>query len=259
MKASDFEKRMRAGECFHNLRLLPAAWVVLRLDGHGFTRFTSGRFEKPFDATFHEFMIGTAQKLLERFQGLYAYTESDEISILLPRNWDLFDRELEKAFSLSAALASASFTLACGEAVQFDSRAWVGAREEDVVDYFRWRQTDATRCALNGWCYWTLRKAGKGVAEATSALHGKSVAFKNELLHRHGINFNDVPPWQRRGTGIYWERFEKEGFDPVRGLTVKTRRRRIKIDRELPMKIEYGQFLERLMARPGDSGARKSA
>jgi tRNA(His) 5'-end guanylyltransferase len=259
MKTSNFEKRMRAGECFHDLRMLPAAWVVLRLDGHGFTRFTSKRFEKPFDATFHEYMIVTAQKLLERFQGVYAYTESDEISILLPRSWDLFDRELEKAFSISAALASSSFTIACGEAVQFDSRAWVGAREEDVVDYFRWRQTDATRCALNGWCYWTLRKVGKSVEQATSALHGKSGAFKNQLLRQHGINFNDVPTWQRRGTGIYWERFEKEGYDPLRGITVKASRRRIKIDRELPMKLEYGQFIERIMAQPGETETRKSA
>lgn len=259
MKTSDFEKRMRAGECFHNLRLLPAAWGVLRLDGHGFTRFTSKRFEKPFDPVFHEYMIATAQKLLEQFQGIYAYTESDEISILLPRGWDLFDRELEKAFSISAGLASSTFSIACGEAVQFDSRAWVGAREEDVVDYFRWRQTDATRCALNGWCYWTLRKAGKSVGQATSALHGKTVAFKNELLHQHGINFNDVPLWQRRGTGIYWERYEKEGYDPVRGVTVKANRRRIKIDRELPMKLEYGQFVERIMVQPGDTETRKSA
>lgn len=253
MKATDFEKRMRAGECFHSLRLLPATWVVLRLDGHGFTRFTNGRFEKPFDATFHEHMIGTARAILERFQGVYAYTESDEISVLLPREWDLFDRGLEKASSLSAGLASATFTKACGEAVQFDSRAWVGAREEDVVDYFLWRQSDATRCALNGWCYWTLRKAGGSAAEATAALHGKSVSFKNDLLHRHGVNFNDVPLWQRRGTGVYREAFDKEGFDPVRGLSIKTRRRRIAVDRALPMKAEYARFIERLMDRSGSA------
>ena len=171
---SEFEKRMRAGECFHNLRLLPAAWVVLRLDGHRFTDFTRTRFNKPFDETFHGYMIETTRLLVERFQALYGYTQSDEISVLLPRDWALFDRELEKTFSLSAGLASAAFTRACGEVAQFDSRAWVGARDEDVVDYFRWRQGDASRCALNGWCYWTLRQTGNSVAEATSALHGKS-------------------------------------------------------------------------------------
>jgi tRNA(His) 5'-end guanylyltransferase len=84
------------------------------------------------------------------------------------------------------------------------------------------------------------------------------VAFKNELLHQHGINFNDVPRWQRRGTGISWERYEKEGYDPVRGVVVKANRRRIKVDRELPMKLEYGALVERIMAQAADSETRKS-
>jgi tRNA(His) guanylyltransferase len=247
MQDSAFVRRMRAGECFHSLRLLPAAWVVLRLDGHGFSAFTGERFSKPFDESFHAHMIETARALLERFQGLYAYTESDEISVLLPRHWDMFDRELEKTFSLSAGLASAVFTRACGDVVQFDSRAWVGSREEDVLDYFRWRQGDAVRCALNSWCYWTLRKSGMDAAGATATLHGKSVAFKNELLFQHGVNFNEVPSWQRRGTGLWWERFEKEGFDPIRGKAVRATRRRIKIDRELPMKGEYDRMIRRIM------------
>lgn len=247
MKTSEFEKRIRAGECFHNIRVLPAAWVVIRLDGHGFTRFTNRRFTKPFDRVFHGYMVETARALLEKFHGLYAYTESDEISLLLPREWDLFDRELEKTVSLAAAFASASFTHHCSEVVQLDSRAWVGARDHDVVDYFRWRQTDAARCALNGWCYWTLRKAGKSVADATEFLHGKSVSFKNELLHQHGVGFQELPLWQRRGTGIYWERYEKLGFNPVRNQTVRASRRRIRINSELPMKLEYDRLIQQIM------------
>src|SRR5688572_3636404 len=95
-------------------------------------------------------------------------------------------------------------------AAQFDCRIWMGAQKELVLDYFRWRQADAARCALNGWAYWTLRKAGRTVEEATTALHSQSVAYKNELLFQNGINFNDVPTWQKRGTGVYWETFQKE-------------------------------------------------
>ena len=90
-------------------------------------------------------------------------------------------------------LASASFTLALGAAGHFDSRAWLGASPALVVDYFRWRQADATRCALNGWCYWTLRKAGHPSTQAERKLAGLSVAGKNELLFGLGVNFNDVP------------------------------------------------------------------
>jgi tRNA(His) 5'-end guanylyltransferase len=170
MRPDDLDGQMRQLECYHTLRFPARAWVILRLDGRGFTQFTSTRFEKPFDVRFHGWMVQATQAVLEELQGLYAYTESDEISVLLPRAWDLFDRELEKTLSISAGLASATFSLACGERAAFDSRAWLGAEDDQVVDYFRWRQADATRCALNGWCYWTLRKEGKDVGETTREL-----------------------------------------------------------------------------------------
>jgi tRNA(His) 5'-end guanylyltransferase len=247
MNPDEFEGRMRQLEVFHSLRLPLGAWVILRLDGRGFSRFTETRFEKPFDRRFHDGMVQTAQAVLVDFQGLYAYTESDEISVLFPRAWDLFDRELEKLLSLSAGIASATLSLAFGTRVQFDCRVILAPQDEQVVDYFRWRQADAARCALNGWTYWTLRKAGQGVADATKALQGKSVADKNELLFQAGINFNDLPRWQRRGTGLYWERYEREGFNPKLDQRVLTSRRRIKVNQELEMGAEYVAFIERLM------------
>jgi len=29
-----------------------------------------------------------------------------------------------------------------------------------------------------------------------------SIAGKNELLFQHGVNFNDLPLWQKRGIGL---------------------------------------------------------
>jgi tRNA(His) guanylyltransferase len=246
--SDEFESRMRALECFHGITMLPGTWPVVRVDGKGFSKFTAERYEKPFDDRFSAGMVRTAQALLVGLGGLYAYTESDEISVLLPREWNLHGREVEKTVSIAAGISSATFTLDCGQAAVFDGRIWLGASESLVVDYFRWRQSDAARCALNGWAYWTLRKAGQGVAEATRALEGRTVADKNELLFRHGINFNNVPLWQRRGVGLYWERFEKDGFDPIRKQTVTTLRRRVKVDRELAMCDEYGAFVAGLVS-----------
>jgi tRNA(His) guanylyltransferase len=247
MESNDFESKMRELEYFHSLRILPGAWAVIRVDGRSFSRFTAERFEKPFDLKFHDLMITTTQALLEGLQGIFAFTESDEISILLPTDWDLFDRSLEKAVSISASIASSQFSCAIGEPVTFDSRIWVGASKSQVGDYFSWRQADATRCALNGWCYWTLRKLGHSARKATSMLDGKSVSFKNELLFEHGINFNDLPGWQRRGTGMYWEEYEKIGYNPKEQIEVKATRRRIKIDRELPMKDEYRTLIRKIV------------
>jgi len=237
---------MRGHEYFHRLKLPPGCFAVVRVDGRGFSRLTKTRFEKPMDLGFHELMVEAAKSLLTGLQARYAYTESDEISVLLPREWSLFDRELEKLVSLSAANASASFTAASGTRAEFDSRVWVGSTQQDVVDYFRWRQADAARCALNGWCYWTLRKAGQSVGEATEALEGRDVAFKNELLFQHGMNFNDTPLWQRRGTGLYFETNEKEGRDPRTGARKVALRRRVRVDRELAMGSAYGDFIAQL-------------
>jgi tRNA(His) guanylyltransferase len=250
MNPDELADRMRQGEVFHSLRMLPGAWVVLRVDGRGFSRLTEERYEKPFDIRFHEVMVRTASTLLEELQGRYAYTQSDEISVLFRPEWSLFDREVEKLVSLSAALASATFTHAAGAPATFDSRAWLGVDVQAVVDYFRWRQSDATRCALNGWCYWTLRKEGWSVRKATSELEGSTVSSKNELLFQRGINFNEVPLWQRRGTGLFWERYVKEGVDPRDGRRVPTERRRLKLEPSLPMKEEYEAWLRRILEEP---------
>jgi len=243
MNPDDFEQRMRALEYFHELRVLPGTWPVLRLDGRSFSRFTETRFEKPFDIRFHDLMCQTTEALVTELGAVYGYTESDEISLLLPNSSELFDRSVEKLVSIAASIAGGTFSLAVGAPVEFDCRIWVGAQKETVVDYFRWRRADAARCALNGWAYWTLRKAGQTVDGATTALRGQSAAYKNELLTRNGINFNDVPAWQKRGAGIYWETFEKEGFNPKSGEAVTATRRRLKVDRALPLADDYAAFV----------------
>ena len=242
---------MRELEYFSGLKLLPGTWTILRLDGRAFTRFTEGRFEKPFDERFRNLMLAAAWALMEDLQGLYACTHSDEISVLLPPEWDQFSRRVEKIVSVSAGLASAAFTAACGEAAHFDSRVWQGVDVADVTDYFQWRAQDAARCALHGWCYWTLRHAGQDAEAASWALEGRGRGEQNELLFRHGLNFNDLPAWQRRGCGLYWESYTVPGFDPVRARPVEAQRRRLTADLDLPLGEGYTALLQRLIREQG--------
>jgi tRNA(His) guanylyltransferase len=244
----EFEAGQRAREWFHSMAVLPGAWTILRVDGRSFSRFTEDRFDKPFDLRFSQLLTDAAKALLVEFGGCYAYTESDEISVLLDPGSEIFGRGVEKLVSLSAAVTSAAFTHAAGEPAHFDSRVWVGTGLGDVVDYFSWRQADAARSALNGWCYWTLRKGGQTRQEATRALDGANAAVKNELLFQHGVNFNELPAWQRRGVGLWWETYERPGYDPKRGVAVTALRRRVREERELPMKQPYREFLAALIA-----------
>ncbi|MEO3823270.1 tRNA(His) guanylyltransferase Thg1 family protein [Actinomadura sp. B10D3] len=233
---NELEERMRAREYFHSLTLLPGTWAIVRVDGRSFSRFTEARFDKPFDPRFSALMEETATALLTELGGRYAYTESDEISVVLDPAFDLFGREVEKLVSLSAGIATAAFTHAAGEPAVFDGRVWMGTGLDDVVDYLTWRQDDAARCALNGWCYWTLRHEGLSPRQATRELDRTSVSAKNELLFARDINFNEVPAWQRRGVGLWWETYEKKGHDPIRNVDVTATRRRVHVERDLPMK-----------------------
>jgi tRNA(His) guanylyltransferase len=254
MRMNDLERDQRAREAYHGLTVLPGGWVVLRVDGRSFSRFTEANFGKPFDERFSAHMVATTEALVRELGGLYGYTESDEISVLLPRETALFGRSVEKLVSVSAGIASASFTAACGTAAHFDSRVWVGTSAADVCDYFSWRQADATRCCLNGWAYWALRRQGRTAAQATESLRSLGTSGKNELLHGLGVTFAEVPAWQRRGVGVHWELVDRAGFDPVAGVDVIARRRRLRAERELPMKDEYRAWLRSTVLGPAGCG-----
>lgn len=251
MKFDELDARMRGFETAHDLRVLPQLHMVARIDGRSFTRLTKvvHPFEAPFDPRFRDMMIETTRYLVAdvgiRF--VYGYTESDEISLLFRRDDDCFGRKLRKLNSVLAGEASAKFTHLLGDIAAFDCRVSQLPSRDRVVDYFRWRSEDAHRNALNAHCYWALRKEGLTARGATSEIDGKSVADKNELLFERGINFNALPRWQRRGVGVVWQDYEKQGHNPKTGQGTTSRRRRLETVLELPMRDEYDTFVSDLV------------
>jgi tRNA(His) 5'-end guanylyltransferase len=252
MRFDELDERMRIFETAHDLCVLPGIYMVARLDGRNFTRLTKEvhRFEAPFDERFRDLLLGTIEHLMTAsgIRVVYGYTESDEISLLLALDENRFQRKLRKLESILAGEASAKFSLLLGDVAVFDCRISQLPTAEHVVDYFRWRSEDAHRNALNAHCYWILRKTGRSVAEATAALEGRSVAQKNELLFQQGINFNDLPTWQKRGVGLDWEVYDKAATNPKTGAATMTQRRRIRCNLDLPMKDQYSLFLRNLVA-----------
>ncbi|MGH2603359.1 MAG: hypothetical protein ACRDJ9_28745, partial [Dehalococcoidia bacterium] len=62
---------------------------------------------------------------------------------------------------------------------------------------------------------------------AAARLDRLSVGDRNELLFTHGINFNDLPAWQKRGAGLWWQPHEQTGRNPVSGESVTYSRQRL--------------------------------
>jgi tRNA(His) guanylyltransferase len=258
MKFDDLDQKMRVFETAADHCVLPGMYMVARIDGRNFTRLTkdSDRFEAPFDLRFRDYMVATTEHLMDcGFRVVYGYTESDEISLLFHLNESAFGRKTRKYNSILAGEASAKFSLLLGELACFDCRICELPNEQLVVDYFRWRNEDAHRNALNAHCYWMLRKQGADVKGATDRLRGMSTSAKNELLFQGGINFNDIPSWQKRGIGIYWEDYEKPSTNPKTGEQTIAIRRRLQRNLDLPMKDEYSAYVHRWVAAAQGIGA----
>lgn len=251
MKFEDLDSRMRIYETAHDHCVLPELHIVVRLDGKNFTRLTKETwpFEAPFDPRFRDLMLDTATHLMECGVGaVYGYVQSDEISLLLRQNDMSFGRKTRKLISVLAGEASAKFSLGLGGLASFDARICQLPSQARVVDYFRWRHEDAHRNALSAHCYWLLRKRGESAQAAHHALLGLSTAGKNELLFQNGINFNELPSWQKRGAVVFWEDYERPAVDPRTGHGVIAQRRRLVRNLELPLGDAYDEYVRGFVA-----------
>ena len=84
-----------------------------------------------------------------------------------------------------------------------------------------------------------LRKKGVTVKEATKQLEGRSVVYKIQ----HAINFDGLPSWQKRGTGVWFKDYEKAGFNPITQKEVRAVRRGLYVEYELPLGRESAALI----------------
>lgn len=192
-------RRMKENYEYRTRLLLPRrTYTIVRLDGRAFHTYTQG-LDRPYD---HPFMIDmgiTARYLCEQVAGCrFAYTQSDEISLLLtdfttPQTEAWFDGNQQKIVSVTASLATAKFNeLRRGKLAGFDSRAFTIPDPVEVGNYFVWRQQDAMRNSVNMVAQTFFTHA---------ELLGKSSGEVQEMLwSERGVNWNDYDPRFKRGT-----------------------------------------------------------
>ena len=192
----DIGNRMKAYERCAEYILPKRIPVILRIDGCAFHTITRKRFGKAWSQEFVEQMIETAKTVIKDIQGCkFCYSQSDEISFLLTdyqtiKSGGWFAYDVRKMISISASLASVVFSQLYGRNVCFDSRCF-SMPQDDICNYFLWRQIDATRNAI--------QMAGREYF-SHNQLNSKSCNEIQELLFQEkGINFNDYPIMRKRG------------------------------------------------------------
>lgn len=284
MKRDDLGNRMKTFyEEIPKTKLMRRTPVIIRIDGKAFHTFTRG-FKRPFDDVLIKTMQETAKYLCENIQGCQlAYTESDEISLLLidyqrfeTSAW--FDYEVQKMCSISASMSTMAFNRifvenynkwgnsknsdesidefiklekAYGKAIKtgamFDSRVFNIPREE-VTNYFYWRQLDASRNSI--------QMVGQANFSHKELQYKSCNDIQDMLMTQKGINWNDFPTYKKRGNCVVKKYVGHEGWEPcvdknmgkVGDILCVTERGNWIIDKDIPIfRGEGREYIEQFV------------
>lgn len=242
--------------------------IILRVDGKAFHTYTKPLRKAPgvaYDVSLEEVMNITAQKLCEEIQGAQmAYVQSDEISILIhgykkfaSQGW--LSNKLQKMVSISAAIASATFTMESWRmwsplsdetpmhpTVEYYAQQWLGTKpayfdsrvfilpEADVCNYFIWRMQDCTRNSIQ-----MLARSLYSHKECNN----KNGSQLQEMTFQKGRNWDKEPTSFKRGRCIVRT---PEKFQVFAGSNPITRWK-WKVDDEIPVFTQDRNYVERFL------------
>uniref|UniRef100_A0A0E0L513 tRNA(His) guanylyltransferase n=1 Tax=Oryza punctata TaxID=4537 RepID=A0A0E0L513_ORYPU len=218
MANSEYEYVKREFE--FDSHLPPSNWIVVRIDGCHFHRFSKiHTFEKPNDERALRLMNACATSMLEKFPDIvFAYGVSDEYSFVFREETEFYQRRESKILSLCVSYFTSVYVMKwkdffpnneLKEPPYFDGRVVCYPNLKTIRDYLAWRQVD---CHINNQyntCFWSLVKSGKTEKEAQQALKGTFSKDKNELLSQQfQINYDDEPAIFRKGSCVYRDKVE---------------------------------------------------
>lgn len=220
-------------------------WISLRLDGSGFSTLTRkfrrlGIFGHGFCPRFATIMQECARVLMTKFNACYGYTQSDEMTLIIPpasivrgeQQCHARSGRVVKTCTLAASLVTAMFNRRVNELLAeskehlndsnlpyFDCRlAHYGSREE-AMTLILWRAYD---CGVNG-----VSDAVHHLPGADKSVKSKGGREKLQYLHAQG----KLPLPLHQSCGTYFVRVKRivEGFNPITKQTVKSIRNTIEI------------------------------
>lgn len=209
-------------------KILPNCWIVVRIDGKAFHKFSSKHnFHKPNDSRALFLMNRAATAVLEDYKDVViAYGQSDEYSFVLRKDTTLYNRRQSKIMSYINSLFTSSYVFYWKDYFKdqklryppsFDSRVILYPSDENLRDYLSWRQADCHINNLYNTTFWSLvLKGGLTNSEAEQKLCGTFSSDKHEILFSEfGINYNNEPRVFKKGTIL----LRKKIKHPVHGKT----------------------------------------
>lgn len=199
--------RMKQYEAVTKDFLPRRTYTIIRVDGKAFHTYLR-KADKPFDTDVMELMDATAAALCGGISGTaFAYTQSDEISLLLTdfasvhtEPW--FGGNVQKMTSVTASMATMHFNdkaIACqmtrgvkfGSHAMFDARVFTIPDPVEVANYFLWRQRDAVRNSVS-----MAAQANFSHKELQGLNSDK---MQDRLFREKGINWSEYPARAKRG------------------------------------------------------------
>lgn len=214
---SEFGDRMKLYEGMETSRhLMPLLPICARIDGKTFHTFCRG-LPRPYDERLSRLMVATSRFLLEETGALVAYTQSDEINLVwysdTLKSQVFLNGKVTKMVSILAGWASAYFTRHLPEFIPerantipcFDARVWNTPNQTEAANCILWREMDATRNSVS---------MAARAHFSHNSLHGQSASVMQErLFSEAGVNWNDYPPFFKRGTFLQKQRVSRPFTD----------------------------------------------
>ena len=191
--------------------LLPNTYIVVRIDGKGFTKFTDAHsFKKPNEISGIKAMVAAGISVMKTYTEIFlGYGQSDEFSFALKKNAKLYNRRSEKILTNIVSQFTSAYVFYWSKFFPnnplkyppcFDARIVLYPSFENLKDYFSWRIVDCHINNLYNTTFWCLVGKGLSKDEAHKKLKGTFSKDKNEILFKEfGINYNNEPIVFKRG------------------------------------------------------------
>jgi len=213
-------------------KLLPNCWIVVRIDGKGFHKFSDQHgFIKPNEKPALDLMSKCAKKVMQEFnECVISYGQSDEYSFVFRKDCSLYSRRSSKIVTNVCSMFASSYVFHWKEFFPekdlkyppaFDGRAVLYPTDKNLRDYLSWRQADCHINNMYNTVFWALvQQGGLTTNKAQERLIGTLSGDKNEILFSEfGVNYNNEPEQFRKGTTIVKKKVEI----PIEGGGVKVR------------------------------------